>query len=150
MGSDGLVLDLENAEIGERHHIKLGRTPISLYELPSSPLIAPMDSLRALYGISEPGHVELFKSFDDHGFDGMRCDVDGNLYVTRYGKGVVVKLSPAGEVLAEIDVLGKQPSNICFGGPDGRTAYVTEVEHTRIVSFRVERPGLCWSRLNGL
>jgi gluconolactonase len=89
---------------------------------------------------------KLFKSFEDHGFDGMRCDVDGNLYVTRYGKGTVVKLSPAGEVLTEIDVLGSKPSNICFGGPDGRTAYVTEVEHTRIVSFRVERPGLAWSR----
>jgi sugar lactone lactonase YvrE len=50
-------------------------------------------------------------------------------------------------VLAEIDVLGSKPSNICFGGPDGRTAYVTEVEHTRIVSFRVEMPGLAWSRL---
>ena len=23
----------------------------------------------------------------DHGFDGMRCDVDGNLYITRPGKG---------------------------------------------------------------
>jgi sugar lactone lactonase YvrE len=90
---------------------------------------------------------KLFRSFEDHGFDGMRCDVDGNLYVTRYGKGTVVKLSPSGKVLAEIDVLGSKPSNICFGGPDGRTAYVTEVEHTRIVSFRVERPGLAWSRL---
>ena len=65
MGPDGLVLDLENMEIGERHHIKLGRTAVSLHELPSSPLIAPTDSRRALYGISEPGHVELFKSFDD-------------------------------------------------------------------------------------
>jgi len=65
MGPDGLVLDLENTEIGERHHIKLGRTAASLYELPSSPLIAPTDSDRALYGISEPGHVELFKNFDD-------------------------------------------------------------------------------------
>ena len=105
------------------------------------------------FAIDSAGNLsgkKLFKSFEDHGFDGMRCDVDGNLYVTRYGKGTVVKLSPSGKVLAEIDVLGKKPSNICFGGPDGRTAYVTEVEHTRIVSFRVERPGLCWSRLNGL
>ena len=51
-------------------------------------------------------------------------------------------------MLAEIDVLGKKPSNICFGGPDGRTAYVTEVEHRRIVSFRVERPGAAWDRLH--
>ena len=102
------------------------------------------------FAIDSEGNLsgkKLFKSFEDHGFDGMRCDVDGNLYVTRYGKGTVVKLSPAAEVLAEIDVLGRKPSNICFGGPDGRTAYVTEVEHRRIVSFRVERPGAAWNRL---
>ncbi|QDU81854.1 Gluconolactonase precursor [Polystyrenella longa] len=89
---------------------------------------------------------QLLKKFDDHGFDGMRCDIDGNLYVTRYGKGTVIKLSPAGELLQEIDVLGAKPSNICFGGPDGRTAYVTEVEHQRLVQFRVDRPALSWKR----
>ncbi len=66
MGSDGLVLNLDNGEIGERHHIKIGREePISLLELPGSPLIAPTDSRRALYGIAEPGHVELFRNFTD-------------------------------------------------------------------------------------
>lgn len=92
------------------------------------------------------GEKKLLKKFDDHGFDGMRCDVDGNLYITRYGKGTVVKLSPDGKVLKEIDVLGKAPSNICFGGPDGRTAYVTEVENKRVVQFRVDKPGLAWQR----
>lgn len=91
----------------------------------------------------------LLKKFDDHGFDGMRCDVDGNLYVTRYGKGTVVKLSPTGEILKEIDVLGASPSNLCFGGPDGRTVYVTEVKKTRLVSFRVDKPGLAWQRWQG-
>jgi len=88
----------------------------------------------------------LFARFDDFGFDGMRCDIDGNLYVTRHGKGTVVKVSPAGKVLREIDVLGDKPSNLCFGGPDGKTVYVTEVEHTRLVAFRVDRPGLEWER----
>ncbi len=88
----------------------------------------------------------LLIQFPDHGFDGMRADVDGNLYVTRHGKGVVAKVSPTGRVLLEIDVLGTRPSNICFGGPDGCTAYVTEVDHQRIVQFRVNRPGLEWSR----
>lgn len=92
------------------------------------------------------GEKRLLKQFPDFGFDGMRCDIDGNLYITRYGKGTVVVLSPEGQQLREIDVLGKQPSNICFGGPDGRTAYVTEVEHTRLVQFRVDKPGLAWSR----
>lgn len=88
----------------------------------------------------------LIRKFPDHGFDGMRVDVDGNLYITRYGKGTVVKMAPDGTILQEVDVLGKQPSNLCFGGPDGRTVYVTEVEHTRLVSFRVDRPGLEWER----
>ena len=88
----------------------------------------------------------LLRQFPDHGFDGMRCDADGNLYITRYGRGTVVVLSPAGEVLREIDVLGARPSNLCFGGPDGRTVYVTEVEHRRLVQFRVETPGAAWTR----
>jgi sugar lactone lactonase YvrE len=91
----------------------------------------------------------LLIQFPDHGFDGMRCDVDGNLYITRYGKGTVAKVSPEGKVLREIDVLGARPSNLCFGGPDGCTVYVTEVEHTRLVQFRVDRPGLAWKRWPG-
>lgn len=92
------------------------------------------------------GEKKLLKQFPDFGFDGMRCDVDGNLYITRHGKGTVAVVSPAGEVIQEIDVLGKQPSNLCFGGPDGRTVYVTEVEHTRLVQFRTDKPGLAWKR----
>jgi sugar lactone lactonase YvrE len=88
----------------------------------------------------------LLIEFPDHGFDGMRVDVDGNLFVTRYGKGVVAVVSPQGRVVREVDVLGKRPSNLCFGGPDGRTVYVTEVEHRRVVRFRSERPGLEWER----
>ena len=88
----------------------------------------------------------LLQQFPDHGFDGMRCDADGNLYITRYGKGTVAVLSPEGELLREINVLGARPSNLCFGGPDGRTVYVTEVEHRRLVQFRVEIPGAAWTR----
>lgn len=88
----------------------------------------------------------LLKKFDDHGFDGMRCDVDGNLYVTRHGKGTVAVVSPDGKVLREVDVLGENPTNLCFGGPDGRTVYVTEAKKQRLVQFRVDRPGLAWQR----
>ena len=100
------------------------------------------------FSIKKNGSVEkkrLLKKFEAHGFDGMRCDAKGNLYVTRHGKGTVVILSPEGKILREVDVLGAKPSNLCFGGPDGRTVYVTEVEHTRIVQFRVEHPGLSWT-----
>jgi gluconolactonase len=89
---------------------------------------------------------KLIRQFPDHGFDGMRCDIDGRLYITRYGKGTVVVMKPDGEIVREIDVLGKRPSNLCFGGDEFRTVYVTEVEHTRLVKFRVDRPGLASQR----
>lgn len=103
----------------------------------------------AIAGDGTLADKRLLTKFPDHGFDGMRCDVDGNLYITRYGKGTVAKVSPEGKVLREIEVLGARPSNICFGGEDGRTAYVTEVEHRRLVQFRVDRPGLEWQRSRG-
>ncbi|SEN82385.1 Sugar lactone lactonase YvrE [Duganella sp. CF517] len=89
----------------------------------------------------------LLRRFDDYGLDGMRVDVDGNLYVSRFGKGTVVKLAPDGALLREIALPGDRPSNLCFGGPDGRTLYVTEVEHQRLLQIRVDRPGLEWRRM---
>jgi sugar lactone lactonase YvrE len=89
----------------------------------------------------------LIAQFPDHGLDGMRCDVEGSLYVARWGKGSIAKLSPEGKLLREVHALGAQPTNLCFGGPDGCTAYVTEAERRRLVSFRVERPGAEWQRI---
>ncbi|MCI0460329.1 MAG: SMP-30/gluconolactonase/LRE family protein [Gemmataceae bacterium] len=85
------------------------------------------------------------KSVTPRGVEQSRA-LDGNLYLTRYSKGTVAVLSPEGKVLREIDVLGKRPTNLCFGGPDGRTVYVTEVENQRLVRFRVDWPGLAWQR----
>src|SRR6266487_79527 len=101
------------------------------------------------YDLSDSGTISnkrLLIEFSDFGMDGMRCDVDGNLYIARYGKGVVAKVSPKGELLKEITLLGKKPSNITFGGADGRTAYVTLQDHGNIESFRVEVPGKEWKK----
>lgn len=83
----------------------------------------------------------LFYQFDDFGMDGMRCDIEGNLYITRYGKGTVAKLSPEGKLLLEIQMKGKKPSNITFGGKDGKTAFVTLQDRGYIETFRVEKSG---------
>ncbi len=89
-------------------------------------------------GISDK---QLFHQFEDHGMDGMRCDTQGNLYITRYGKGTVAILSPSGELVREVMMKGKKTSNIAFGGPDGRTAYVTLQDRGCVETFRTEFPG---------
>lgn len=99
------------------------------------------------FDLSPDGDISnkrLLVAFPDHGMDGMRCDTAGNLYITRHGKGTVVKLSPDARVLQEIQMIGKLPSNIAFGGPDGRTAYVTLQDNGNLEYFRVEEPGREW------
>jgi gluconolactonase len=96
------------------------------------------------YDLSPSGEISnkrLFCQFEDFGLDGMRCDIGGNLYVTRYGKGCVAKISPQGEVLHEIQLNGANCTNLTFGGPDGRTIYVTVADRGNIERFRVDLPG---------
>lgn len=80
----------------------------------------------------------LFASFPDFGCDGMRCDGQGNLYVARYGAGYIAQYNPAGKLLRKIMLKGKKPSNIAFGGKDGKTAYVTMHERGAIETFRIK------------
>jgi gluconolactonase len=86
----------------------------------------------------------LLIQFPDFAMDGMRCDVAGNLYVTRWGKGTVAKVSPQGEVLVEIELGGAKCTNIAFGGADGCTAYVTVADRGNIDVFRVDLLGREW------
>lgn len=99
------------------------------------------------YDLAPDGAISnkrLFHQFPDHWLDGMRCDIAGNLYVTRWGKGVIAKLSPQGNLLSEIPLTGKKCTNIAFGGPDGCTAYITVADRGNIETFRVDQPGREW------
>ncbi|MEP6594749.1 MAG: SMP-30/gluconolactonase/LRE family protein [Ginsengibacter sp.] len=101
------------------------------------------------YDLSDNGTISnkrLLIDFPDFGMDGMRCDIDGNLYIARHGKGVIAKVSPAGKLLREIKLSGTKPSNVAFGGPDGRTVYITLQDRGNIESFRVEAPGREWKK----
>jgi sugar lactone lactonase YvrE len=90
------------------------------------------------------GGKRLLIAFPDFGFDGMRADIAGNLYVTRHGKGTVVVISREGAILREIPVSGTDCTNVAFGGPDGRTCYVTIADRGAIDLFRTELPGQSW------
>ena len=103
------------------------------------------------YDLSDDGTISnkrLLIQFPDFGLDGMRCDADGNLYVTRYGKGTILILTPAGKEIREIQLKGERPSNIAFGAPDGKTCYVTMADRGNIETFRTETPGRSWLLLN--
>jgi sugar lactone lactonase YvrE len=96
------------------------------------------------FDVDDKGNISnqrIVAVFDDYGFDGMKCDRAGNLYVTRYGKGTVVIMTPQGKQIQEITLKGKDVSNITFGGKDYRTCFVTLQDRKGIEKFRTDVPG---------
>ncbi|MBC3765711.1 SMP-30/gluconolactonase/LRE family protein [Neptunicella marina] len=90
----------------------------------------------------------LFYKFDDHGMDGMRTDEIGNLYIARYGAGLVVVLSPKGELIEQIKLTGQHPTNVAFGGKDGKQVFVT-LQQTQVVNtFRSQFAGRSYNLLH--
>lgn len=97
-----------------------------------------------VYDIKNDGTVNnksLFKSFTNFGLDGMRCDTKGNLYICRYGKGTVVVLSPNGEIIREVTLKGKEPTNITFGGKNKKQCFITVSDRGCFETFFAKYPG---------
>jgi gluconolactonase len=82
-----------------------------------------------------------FFDFPDFGMDGMKCDKEGNLFVTRYDKGAVAIISPHGKLIREVQMKGKKTSNITFGGKDGKTCFVTLQDRKCVETFQSETAG---------
>jgi gluconolactonase len=74
------------------------------------------------YRIEAEGALAEKKLFCELGSDGMTIDNEGNIYLT--GKGVTV-FSPGGEKIGQIDVPEKWSANVCFGGKDRKTLFIT-------------------------
>jgi sugar lactone lactonase YvrE len=83
----------------------------------------------------------LVTKFDDFSIDGIRTDISGRLFVARILKGTIAVLSPTGALEREIRLSAKNPTNLAFGGADGKTIFVTQRQGGLIESFRTDRPG---------
>jgi gluconolactonase len=96
------------------------------------------------YSLDEQGNISnksLLYQFNDFGMDGMKCDRNGNLYITRYGKGTIAVVSPDGILIREVFLKGKNCSNLVFGGNDGRTVFVTLQDRKGMEHFHNDIPG---------
>ncbi|MEO7991477.1 MAG: SMP-30/gluconolactonase/LRE family protein [Chryseolinea sp.] len=96
------------------------------------------------FTVDEKGNISdktLFAEFPDFGFDGMKCDREGNLYAARYGKGVIVILDPSGKIIREVQLKGKSCSNLVFGGLNGKLVFVTLQDRKGMEKFRNDIPG---------
>jgi len=56
--------------------------------------------------------------------------------------GYITELSPAGEIVRTVKMPDRYPTNLCFGGPDMRTAYVTLSDGGQLGVLQWPEPGL--------
>lgn len=87
------------------------------------------------YAVNEKGKLGKKLFVIDQGSDGMAVDIKGNLYLTH---GNVQVYDSGGEKIDTIEIPQK-PANVCFGGKDYRTLFITA--RSSLYSVRLILPG---------
>lgn len=90
------------------------------------------------YSLQPDGALADKALFCESGSDGMTLDAEGNLYLT--GKGVSV-FNKVGRKIEQIDVPESWTANVCFGGPDRQTLFITASKGLYSVRLRVQGAG---------
>lgn len=83
-------------------------------------------------------------------FDSLAVDSAGNICIATCQDSSITVISPDGASVTRIPIPeDRMPTNICFGGPDLSTAYITLSSTGRLVAMNWPRPGLPLNFLNG-
>lgn len=75
-------------------------------------------------------------------FDSLALERDGNICVATLINGGITVVAPDGRVLEHVALPDPYATNLCFGGADMRTAYVTLSTSGRLIAMQWPRPGL--------
>jgi gluconolactonase len=107
------------------------------------------------FAIGEPGVVRKEPWPSPHGgrliadpggtyqrFDSLAVEASGNVCVATLIHGGITVISPDGGSIEHVPMPDLFTTNICFGGPDLRTAYITLSNSGRLVATEWPRPGL--------
>jgi gluconolactonase len=117
--------------------------------------VADTESARLwAFAIESPGVLKKDTSHAAHGgrlvgsiasharFDSLAVTASGNICVATLGTGHITVFSPQGGVLEQVKMPDVYPTNICFGGADLRTAYITLSDSGRLGVMPWPEPGL--------
>jgi len=89
-----------------------------------------------VYKIKPDATLSGKKLFADQESDGMTLDADGNLYLT--AKAVTV-YAPSGKLIKTIEV-PERPANVCFGGKDKKTLFITARKSLYSIDMKNKKP----------
>ncbi len=107
------------------------------------------------YPLSEPGHINSAKKPmlmaqipNYHLFDSLALDALGNVCVATLVTGGITIHSADGKTTSFVEMPDVFTTNICFGGADLKTAYITLSTTGRLISCEWDIPGLPLNFLN--
>ncbi|QQV78513.1 SMP-30/gluconolactonase/LRE family protein [Sphingomonas aliaeris] len=86
--------------------------------------------------------IPLYRPAGYKFFDSLGVDSAGNICVATIGESGISVISPTGELVDFVATPDPFTTNICWGGPDLRTAYITLSGTGQLVSMDWPRPGL--------
>jgi gluconolactonase len=92
-------------------------------------------------GVGGPG-IPLYRPAGYKFFDSLGVEANGNVCVATLGESGISVVSPAGELVEFVATPDPFTTNICWGGPDLRTAYITLSGTGQLISMDWPRPGL--------
>ncbi|MGI4814531.1 MAG: SMP-30/gluconolactonase/LRE family protein [Janthinobacterium lividum] len=75
-------------------------------------------------------------------FDSLAVEAGGNICVATLFNGGITVISPDGASIEHVPLPDAFVTNLCFGGPDMKTAYVTLSSTGRLAALDWPRPGL--------
>jgi gluconolactonase len=75
-------------------------------------------------------------------FDSLAVMASGNIAVATLNTGYITEISPAGDIVRAVEMPDTYPTNICFGGPDMCTAFITLSDSGRLGMMQWPEPGL--------
>lgn len=92
------------------------------------------DKKTYVYDIQKDGSLANRTLFTDMGSDGMTIDSKGNIYLT--GKGVTI-FDKKGTKIGLIPIEENWTANVCFGGKDRKTLFITAMDAVYGVKMNV-------------
>ena len=75
-------------------------------------------------------------------FDSLAVMQSGNICVATLTTGFITEISAKGEIVRAVKMPDIYPTNICFGGPDMKTAYITLSDQGKLGVMQWPEPGL--------
>ena len=106
------------------------------------------------FAVAEPGRIDpkpwpspnggklLTGSIGYQFFDSMAVEAGGNICIATVINGGITVVAPDRGVIEHVPTPDPYATNLCFGGPDHRTAYITLSTTGQLVAIDWPRPGL--------